>query len=125
MVAAVLAVFNIFSGLALVDRELNQSEPHLIRAIALLVVSITGHLMILRADQRAREEAALQNRSMQKSELLQTLTFGNLILAVVALITGTIANPGSFPWLHGLLGYGLVTLLVLSSLSWLIRGLRA
>jgi len=79
---------------------------------------------LLKALRRLKEDKALEEGSELNIAPLQQLGIICLITCIISLITGTISNPGSFPWLHGLLGFSLVALLLSSTFYWLYFMIR-
>lgn len=119
IIGAGLVGFNVFSGLNLVDRHTEFAQSHLIRGISIVIASILGNLFILRA-----APILAENRSLQTGAQVLIapqgfqLSLASIFVSVIGMITGTIANPGSFPLLHGILAFLLLALLVLTSAFW-------
>lgn len=119
LIAIGLSVMNVFSGFALIERQTEYSEGHLIRGILIVLCSIIGNLILIRQMQLAREKEFLESKDAEKprspdSSLSQNVIVLSLIVSVIALITGTISHPGSFPLLHGGLGFALIVTLLAS-----------
>jgi hypothetical protein len=136
-IAILCASVNVLSGFALTNRIESAAEGHLIRGIAACVFSFTGHILCLlasdRATQKLREKWAeetspnrgdLLRQSQELAHLWSWLAAGAV---VPSLITGTVAQPGSFPVVHGVLGFAFIVAGVVAIAFWLryILKLRA
>lgn len=118
LIASLFVTMNIFSGLALVDRDVGQAEWHLLRGISIVVCSIFGNLILLKKWQTHKEQQALRSEIVHQVPGLSQMAIATLVVSIISLITGTISNPGSFPLLHGVLGFSLVALVLSTTLSW-------
>lgn len=128
-IAILCASLNVLSGFALTNRIESAAEGHLIRGIAVCVFSFMGHILCLlasdRATQKLREkwvEAASAHQVVhirQSQEMAHLWSWLAAGAVVPSLITGTIAQPGSFPVVHGVLGFALIVAGVVAVTFWL------
>lgn len=130
----VLIGFNINSGLNLSADSEYSAEFHLIRALGILFSITLGTLLLMRASSRYFQAVAGSLLDSDKQEDLGGLSklrsqafgagLGMILLSIVSLITGTISHAGSFPFLHGVLGFGISVLVILSLALWVQLGVR-
>lgn len=112
---------NIRSGLIMSETNDHDADNHFLAAIIGLVFLLIAGFAVFRMLQEIHDTlrrqllenetpettTALAQFEKQKENLL-FLVFGAAGLGVVSLITGTISHAGSFPWLHGLMGFALL-----------------
>ncbi len=125
ILAEVIIIRNIWFGLALSQDANLSSDPHLGLGISSILLIAVGQLGLIFRSRMTLHQAALQN--LKKSSLNGLLILrgralgtgiGSMILVLLSLITGTISHSGRFPWLHGILGFGLSALLLCSLVFW-------
>lgn len=123
---------NILSGLRLTWGQGEAAEGHLIRAILVVVSAIIGQILLFQASQKqmeAEQAKLLENDSLESKQRFQSLhqkkqyayqmAFALVLLSLLSMVTGTISHEGSFPILHGGLGFLLTGITLASFVLWL------
>lgn len=129
LLGALSAGWNIYSGLSLSSSHHASPEFHLIRGIATCVFALAGGILLISLGHRLYDDARRALARGEKThlpieEIERRLQRGIRAAWVCvgavfpSLITGTLAQGGSFPILHGVLGFGLVTIYVWCLIEW-------
>jgi len=124
-------VSNIISGFQLSKDRSAAPDEHLAIALSSLVLIGVGLLGCLRLSQKCVESAQRRfadNPNGYLKEVLLSLrvqretavqwALSALSITLISFITGTISHAGRFPWIHGILGFALVTTLLIASIFW-------
>ncbi|TVQ77668.1 MAG: hypothetical protein EA369_08775 [Bradymonadales bacterium] len=125
----VLSVLNLVSGLQLSQSMSASAEGHFIRAILALSTALIGQCSLLVSSQTWLEDLGIQqladmDRARADRQMALAYSFAHLITVVAAVITGTISYAGSFPIVHGILGFALTIVGLISLSFWVILSLR-
>jgi len=99
------------------------TERHFLQALALVAGILGGNIWLFHLSQKRIENSLSDENLAKRLQIIRRQTFPwaliSMMLCLVSLITGSIAHPGSFPFLHGILGFSVLATSIVSFVNWL------
>lgn len=129
ILAFFLSVLNLFSGFELSRSPSLDSQYHLVRAILMLILGLTASAGLIYTSQglvdRISKAIILAGKEIPP-DLIRSRstaipgTISIILLCVLSMVSGSLANAGRFPILHALLGFGLCINFLIGFIFWII-----
>ncbi|PIR23754.1 MAG: hypothetical protein COV44_00985 [Deltaproteobacteria bacterium CG11_big_fil_rev_8_21_14_0_20_45_16] len=99
------------------------TERHFLQALALVGGILGGNIWLFSLSQKRIENSLSDENIARRLIKVRRQTFPwaliSMMLCLISLITGSIAHPGSFPFLHGILGFSVLGSSIVSFVNWL------
>ena len=123
----VLSLANGFLGFQLTQNREATSDTHLVVGFVSAALYLMGLIILMTTSQKSIERAAtLETRNdhwlrevSRRREKSLLPSYSALGLFALGIITGTLSEGGTFPWVHGALGISTMMVLLVVMLRWI------